>query len=85
MSDIIGVDHSAPILEAVKQRLMEQGVLYQGMENGDHSFKGMGNGRTASLHIPKLDEAPNDQTKQALIAEYLDDVTSQIRMGGALR
>lgn len=82
MTEIIGVDHSKPILDRVISRLQEKGVIYQGHDGSDHKFIGMGNKRLATLTIPQLDYTPTNEQADELYSNWINDVERQLRNPG---
>jgi len=85
MTDLTGFNHSAPIINTLEQRLNEKGIIVLNRETDTEGTTvyamGMGNKFKANVFVPKMTEAPDDNTSQALIQEYIEDVEAGLRRG----
>lgn len=82
MSELTGFDHSQAILDKVRTRLLEKGVVYQGQDGREHLFEGMANKRWATLTIPQLDYTPTNEQADELYSNWINDVERQLRNPG---
>ncbi len=78
--ELIGIDHSSQILERLKARMSEQGVVYLGQEGSSHTFEGLGNKRKASITLPSQAEKPTEEQAESIFNDMVADIKRQ--MGG---
>jgi predicted alpha-1,6-mannanase (GH76 family) len=75
-----GFDHTHEVLERIKSRMSEQGVVYSGQEGNSHTFEGLGNKRKASITIPSQAEKPTEEQAESIFNDMVADIKRQ--MGG---
>lgn len=75
-----GFDHTHEVLERIKSRMSEQGVVYLGQEGSNHTFEGLGNKRKASITLPSQAEKPTEEQAESIFNDMVADIKKQ--MGG---
>jgi hypothetical protein len=78
--ELIGIDHSSQVLERIKSRMSEPGVVYLGQEGSIHTFIGKGNKRKASITLPSQAEKPTEEQAESIFNDMVADIKRQ--MGG---
>jgi hypothetical protein len=82
--ELIGIDHSSQVLDRIKARMSEQGVVYLGQDDENygrtHKFQGLGNKKIAYITLPSQAEKPTEEQAESIFNDMVADIKRQ--MGG---